>query len=219
MLASSRASDVSNWAKNEPYRVPAFGTPWSKGLSPRFAPLLEICRWARVATRTIGTDTLTDSRSLSPSSALMGVVRRSWRTLSRLCPRFATKPGTPDATRTSCASRATTGMAAAPTVSPVRGSPSGRRAPFTNCASQPTMRGSNVTRSLPCPATSARSTAWAARLTPRASAGIANNEKATRVDLIAKRHPPLGGCRARYPPALARFALRESGGSGRCSGR
>src|SRR5207253_2277843 len=83
----------------------------------------------RVATRTIGTDTLSDSRSLSPSSAVMGVVRRSWRTLSRLWPRFATKPGTPDATRTSCSSRATTGIDAAPTVSPVSGRPNGRSAP------------------------------------------------------------------------------------------
>jgi len=208
MLASSRAKEVSNCVKKAPYEAPEFATPRSKGLSPRFAPLLEICRWARVATRTIGTDTLTDSRSLSPSPAVIGVVRRSWRTLNRLWPRFATKPGTPDATRTSCSSRATTGMAVAPTVSPVSGSPNGSRAPFTNCASHPTIRGSNVTRSRPCPATSARSTVWAARLTPRASAGIVNNDKATRVDLIAKRHPPLGGCRSGYPPLPARFAFR-----------
>src|SRR5256886_6177402 len=52
------------------------------------------------------------------------------------------------ATRTSCSSRATTGIDAAPTVSPVSGRPNGRRAPFTNCASHPTIRSEEHTSEL-----------------------------------------------------------------------
>src|SRR5207244_13420428 len=62
MLASSRAREVSNSVKKVLYDVPEFKTPWSSGLSPRFAPVLEIFKCAPVATRTIGTDPLPDSR-------------------------------------------------------------------------------------------------------------------------------------------------------------
>src|SRR2546427_698846 len=47
MLASSRAREVSNWLKKLPYNALEFATPWSSGLRPRFAPLLESCRCAR----------------------------------------------------------------------------------------------------------------------------------------------------------------------------
>src|SRR6059036_1187118 len=71
------------------------------------------------------------------------------------------------------------------------------------------MRGSNVTRILPGPATSVRSTAWAASIAP-VRAGLTSARVRARA-LIAKRHPPMGGCRRGYPAARAWFALRHHG--------
>jgi len=123
-------------------------------------PVGESCSRVRVATRTIGTITDTASRSVTPSSALMGSVRRSCRTLNRPLPRLARNPESPLAVRTSCSIRATLGIAAEPTVSPVSGAPNGCHAvPLVYCRSQVMMRGSTVTRSVPRRGMSVRSTA------------------------------------------------------------
>src|SRR5437764_11944428 len=105
MLASRCASDVSNWLKNAPYRAPELATPCNNGLSPRFAPVLEICRRVRVATRTCGTDRLSDNRSLCPSSAVMGVLSLYVRTPFIVWRDVAVELGTPTADTTTSSNK------------------------------------------------------------------------------------------------------------------
>ena len=79
-LNAQCARAVSNWARNTAFAVAPLR---SRGLRPRFPPLLDSWNDVRVATRTIGTRKLTDRRCVSPSSAITGYSRRSWRTLKR----------------------------------------------------------------------------------------------------------------------------------------
>src|SRR2546425_9142263 len=68
------------------------------------------------------------------------------------------------------------------------------------------IRGSNVKRIMPRSGTSVRSTVCATTMAPPVRAGL-TSARARRRALIAKRHPPVGGCRRGYPVARDGFAL------------